>query len=85
MADDLYEKLRGFINELKEFAGLEQQQIAGRIGTSAGTVSKFLLGSQETLPYDIGVALESLYEEHAELIKTKKIEKLRALETSLQG
>lgn len=85
MADELYENLRRLIDELKEFAGLEQQQIADSIGTSPTTISRFLSGNQETLPFDKGRAIETLHEEHGELIKNKKLEKMRALEASLQG
>ena len=84
MTDDVYAHLRHLLDELKEFGGLEQADIAERTGMNPTTVSRFLTGQQETLPYDKGRAIEALYQANAELIKTKKIDKLRAIEASLQ-
>lgn len=71
------------IAELKEFAGLEQQEIAERTGWTPTAVSRVLSGAQETVYYTTGKAMEALYTEHEEIIRARKEAKAKAILESL--
>lgn len=83
MLDNQYEKLRSEIEDLVEFAGLSQAEIATTMGWPTSSISRFLNGHTETVPYSQGKALEDLYAQHEDVIKQNKISRAQALLASV--
>jgi hypothetical protein len=72
--DGQYDKLRVMVRELVEFIGLQQTEICHRIDWSPASMSRFLKGEQ-VIYYAQGRELEDLYNEHADVIRQRKIDK----------
>lgn len=76
---ETYSKLRQMVLDLREFSYCQQDDVAERIGWNPASLSRFVNGQQEFIPYHCGVALTELYKDHDATIRQHKISKANQL------
>jgi hypothetical protein len=81
--DEPYDKLRSMITDLVDFMEMPQTEICATLDWLPSSLVRFMKGEHKTMAYAQGKALERLYAEHEETIRTRKRAKAKAILESL--